>query len=191
MTPFNIAFLFCRLLSLWCVARFVETFAKVSAAFLLTYVFPGSGSNLWTRNDQTGNISGALGMCFLACALWLGAPIIAQSVAQNIEYSNGVDQPKTTRNWWNIGRGLLGLYFLVTGLGGLCTSAFYLVAERYLGSKLSSPSFPALQLFYFAPAISAVLYIIGGAWLLLVARRALKREADSVSSQDAKETGSL
>lgn len=196
MTPFNIAFLFCRLLSIWCVARFVETFGRVVAPFLFTFVSSSSSSSFASRNDGAASIGAASGMGFFACALWLGAPLIARSVTQNIEYSNGVDQPKTTSNWWNIGRGLLGLYILVTGLSGLCSSAIYLVGLQYSAKTLATgfSSSQAMQCLYFTPAVSSLLTTIAGAWLFLVAGRDMKHENDSAHfapSQDANETGSL
>ncbi len=186
MTPFNIALLFCRLLSIWCVARFVEAFGRLATLFLLTFVPSNSMSGFLARNDGVSNVGISLGMFFLACALWLGAPVIARAVAQNIEYSNVVDQPKTTSNWWNVGRGLLGLYILITGLSGLFGSAFYLIGLQYFAKSLatSPASLLQTQLYYFAPVVSAILQIILGAWLLLISRRHLKREADSTSSQD-------
>jgi hypothetical protein len=180
MTPFNIALLFCRLLSIWCVVRFVEAFGRATP-YLLTFVISNPSNN---HSDGLSNVGIALGMSLMGCVLWLGAPIIARFLARDIEYSNSKEnQLHAMPNWWNIGRGLLALYFLINGLSGLLSAITYLAFTPSAGSSLQY-----VRNFYFGLAVASLVYVSVAILLLFCVRRDMEREASTPLStypQDA------
>ena len=195
MTPFNIAFLFCRLLSIWCVVRFVELFGQ-SASQVFYF---------WSSRALTAPIPvwalfalWPLGLAVVSCVLWLGARSIARSIASDIEYSSEQNANIQTANWWNLGRAFLGVYFLVSGI----SSGFAALVATFSSS-------PNGNFYKWYGASSSVGSIILGGFLLVIARRAMRHDARRYEAicpeavthevattlftdpQDANETGSL
>ena len=185
MTPFNIALLFCRLLSIWCVARFAESFGQAAAqAFVMSAVL----------NPQTKIVplhviayaaSWPLGLIVVASVLWIGAPLIARNVTSDIEYSKRTPQANTSL--FAIGQGLLGMFLIARGLSGVVAG---LVSIFLDASGQMSQFRPQYQ----GESASALVNLLIGLCLVFVARNAMRRESNlprHASSQDENTNGSL
>lgn len=115
MKPYDIAVLFCRLLSIFLVGRFFEALATGTSAAFGTLIFSRPGTE-WRAIAYLIVPLSFLGM---SVVLWLGSPLIASSVARGVEFSQPVvAAPDSVQRWSAMLKGLLGLFFVIEGISG-------------------------------------------------------------------------
>jgi hypothetical protein len=115
MTPYNIALLFCRLLAIFLVGRFFELFA-IGALSAFSFLIFNPPSSEWR---VIAVLLAPAGYLATSIVLWLGAPLIALSVARGVEFSTPVTASENSARQWDATlKSFLGIYFVILGVSG-------------------------------------------------------------------------
>lgn len=181
MKPYDIALLFCRLLSIFLIGRFFEVLATGVLAAFTTLIFSRPLTGAWIAIAYLVVPLGFLGM---SVVLWLGAPLIASSVARDVKFS----PPATTaadsvQQWSAILRGLLGLFFIIQGVSGCGAGLIGLVLTGNGIVRYQTGEFGMDR------AVTASLQLVLGLILLFHASRAARDYSKTKILQSQKVTG--